>query len=77
MLVDYKDADLSELSEAYEVDILSGSTVVRTLSTSTPTVSYSAANQTIDFGSIQSSVNVKIYQLSSYVGRGYAATATI
>ena len=77
MLVDYKDVDLSELSEAYEVDILFGSTVVRTLSTSTPTVSYSAANQTIDFGSIQSSVNVKIYQLSSYVGRGYAATATI
>ena len=77
MLVDYKDADLSELSEAYEVDILSGSTVVRALSSATPTVSYSAANQTTDFGSVQSSVNVKIYQLSSYVGRGYAGVATI
>ena len=77
MLVDYKDADLSELSESYEVDILSGSTVVRTLSSATPTVSYSAANQTTDFGSVQSSVNVKIYQLSSYVGRGYAGVATI
>ena len=77
MLVDYKDVDLSELSEAYEVDILSGSTIVRTLSSATPTVSYSAANQTTDFGSVQSSVNVKIYQLSSYVGRGYGATATI
>ena len=77
MLVDYKDVDLSELSEAYEVDILSGSTIVRILSSATPTVSYSAANQVTDFGSTQSSVNVKIYQLSSYVGRGYGATATI
>ncbi|MGA1256110.1 MAG: phage tail protein [Candidatus Nanopelagicaceae bacterium] len=77
MLIDYKDADLSELSEAYEVDILSGSTVVRTLSTATPTATYSAANQTTDFGSTQSNVSVKIYQLSSYVGRGYAGVATI
>ena len=77
VLVDYKDVDLSELSEAYEVDILSGSTIIRTLSTATPTVSYSAANQITDFGSTQSSVNVKIYQLSSYVGRGYAGVAII
>jgi hypothetical protein len=76
-LLDYKDVDLSELSEAYEVDILSGSTIVRVLSSATPTVSYSAANQVVDFVSVPSSVNVKIYQLSSYVGRGYAGVATI
>lgn len=77
MLVDYKDVDLSELSEAYEVDILSGSTVVRTLSTTTPTATYSSSNQVADFGSNQTNVNVKIYQVSGYVGRGYAVAATI
>lgn len=77
MLVDYKDVDLSELSEAYEIDILSGSTVVRTLSSSTATTIYSTANQIADFGSPQINVNVRIYQLSGYVGRGYAGVATI
>lgn len=77
LLVDYKDVDLSELSESYEVDILSGTTVIRTFSATTTSVSYSAANQITDFGTIQSSVNVKVYQMSGYVGRGYAGTGLV
>lgn len=38
---------------------------------------YSAADQTTDFGSTQSSVDVKIYQVSGQVGRGYPAEATV
>lgn len=81
-LMDYSDAPLGESSEAYEVDIMNGSTVVRTISvsswsTDTPSTSYSASDQTTDFGSPQSSLTVKVYQLSGTVGRGYAATATI
>jgi hypothetical protein len=42
-----------------------------------PTAEYSAAEQTSDFGSLQSSVAVKIYQLSGIVGRGYPKDAVI
>jgi len=68
---------LGEESEAYEVDILNGSNVVRTIEITSPTAAYSAADQTTDFGSTQSSVDVNIYQMSAVVGRGYATSATI
>ncbi len=75
---DFVDVLLSEDSEAYEVDIMDGSTVVRTISgLSTPQATYSAADQTTDFGSAQSSVMVSIYQLSARVGRGVPATAAV
>ncbi len=75
---DYVDATLGEDSESYEVDIMNGSTAVRTISSlSSETASYTAAQQTTDFGSTQSSVEVNIYQLSATVGRGYAGNATI
>jgi hypothetical protein len=51
------------MSEAYQIDILNGSTVVRTLSVSSPTVAYSATQQAADFGAPQSSVSVRIYQM--------------
>jgi len=74
---DYVDAPLSESSERYEIDILDGSTVVRTLSSASPAAAYSAAQQTTDFGAPQSSVSVNIYQISELIGRGYAAHATL
>jgi hypothetical protein len=46
-------------------------------SITSPTASYSAADQTTDFGSAQSSIDVKIYQISAVVGRGYAVEATV
>ncbi len=71
------DIPLGEESERYEVEIYSGLTLKRTIATTSPTASYSAAEQTADFGSPQSSVSVKVYQLSAVVGRGYATNATI
>src|SRR5665213_2082899 len=68
---------LAEDTEAYSIDVLNGSTVVRTLTSTSPTVAYSAAQQTTDFGSVQAEVAVKIYQLSVQVGRGFAAAATV
>jgi len=65
------DALLSETTEAYEIDIMSGTTVKRTLTASTGSVDYTAAQQVTDFGSMQSSVMVNIYQISDKVGRGY------
>ena len=75
---DSVDVPLNEANELYDVDILNGATVVRSLTgLSTPTASYSAADQTSDFGSPQTSVSLKIYQLSAAVGRGYAGIASV
>lgn len=74
---DGSDVPLKEESEAYQVDVLNGSTVVRTLTASTPTAIYTSAQQTADFGAPQSAVTVRIYQMSASVGRGRAATAIL
>lgn len=69
------DVPLSEDSELYDVDIMNGSTVVRTISNLTaPTAIYTAAMQNADFGSTQTSVTARVYQKSGQVGRGYRAT---
>ena len=68
--MDFVDAPLGETSESYEVDVFSGSVVVRTLSASTPTVAYTSAQQVADFGSNQGTLSLRVYQLSSTVGRG-------
>lgn len=68
---------LSEDSESYEVDILDGETVVRTLSSTTTSVTYTAEQQVTDFGSIQSSYTVDVYQLSATLGRGTPRRAVI
>lgn len=69
---------MSEASEAYVVEIMNGVTVVRTISGLTAaTATYSAANQTTDFGSPQASVSVRVYQVSAVVGRGTPGVATV
>lgn len=68
---------VGEESLAFEVDVMSGSTVVRTITTSTTSFSYSAANQTTDFGSPQASITFRIYQMSATVGRGYPLEVTL
>jgi len=69
---------LSEAYEAYEIDIMASNhtTVLRTLTSSTPTVTYSIANQITDFGSQPNTIEVNIYQISDFVGRGYPANFT-
>lgn len=66
-----------EESESYEVDVMSGSTVLRTISSSSETASYSAAEQTADGLTPGDPVTINVYQLSGTVGRGYATEATI
>ncbi|MEJ0076021.1 MAG: glycoside hydrolase/phage tail family protein [Alphaproteobacteria bacterium] len=70
-------ADLGEASEAYELEILSGSTVVRTVSATAASTLYAASDETLDFGGAQSSFSVRLYQISAAVGRGILATATL
>lgn len=68
---------VGEASEAYEIDVMSGSTVKRTISVSSPTWTYSAANQTTDFGSAQAAITFRIFQISATVGRGYPREVTL
>lgn len=78
---DSVDAGLGETSEAYEVEIYSGNTYAtlkRTITGLTsPTCTYTSAQQTADFGAVQTQLYVKIYQLSSVVGRGAPLAAPI
>jgi hypothetical protein len=71
------DVPNSEASESYEVDILNGSTVVRTLTSTSPTVTYTVAQQTTDFGGAQTTVHFNVYQLSALVGRGHGANGSV
>jgi len=72
-----EDIPLGEDSEAYVLDVLAGTTVVRTLSTDQPSVLYAAADEIADFGTAQSSLAVRVAQLSATVGRGIAVSATL
>lgn len=74
---DNVDAALSEAAESYEIEILDGETVVRTIAAASPALTYTAAQQTTDFGAPQSSVTVRVYQLSEIIGRGYGASADL
>ena len=68
---------LGEESESYEVEILDGATVKRTLSTSQPNVTYSSADQIADFGAVQPSVSIKVYQTNVIFGRGAPRAAIV
>ncbi|MNG17675.1 hypothetical protein D3C84_1016780 [compost metagenome] len=68
---------MGEASEAYQVDIYSGATVVRTISATTPTASYTAAEQTADGLTPGNPVTLRVYQLSDVRGRGFPAIATV
>lgn len=70
---DLVDASLGEVSENYGIDICSDGTfasVVRTLTSTTPTVNYSAFDQVTDFGSAQAVVYAVVYQISASMSRG-------
>lgn len=70
---------LGEASEAYVVRILdpgSPNTIVRTITVTGPaTAAYTAAQQTSDFGGLQSTVYVRITQTSAAVGAGHPLEA--
>jgi Gene Transfer Agent (GTA)-like protein/putative tail protein len=68
---------LGEDSESYEVDILDGADVKRTLTCNGPSVVYSAGQQTADFGAPQSSVHLRVHQMSAVLGRGTPREATL
>lgn len=75
----FESVPLGEASEAYQVDILNVTGgVVRTITgLSSPTATYSAANQTTDGLTPGDPVHVHVYQMSATVARGYPGDATV
>ena len=74
------EVSLAEESEAYEVEVLDGSTVKRTLATTTTSVTYTAAQQTADWGALLGpgdSLAIRIFQLSALVGRAAGQISTL
>ena len=67
------DIPMDQSQEAYEIEILDGSRVVRTLSTTVTSALYPSNEELIDFSSRRSRLNIRIYQIGDGVGRGYPA----
>lgn len=71
------DVPLGEESESYEIDVMSGATVLRTITATSETASYTSAEQTTDGLTPGDPVEVNIYQISALVGRGFVRNETI
>jgi hypothetical protein len=69
---------LAETCEAYEIEILdSKGTVVRTLESEDPCVTYFATNQIADGLEPPNPIAVRVFQISEFVGRGFPAGAVL
>ena len=72
-----QEVPLGEESERYEVDILDGAAVLRTIATTMPEALYPAAQELADFGAPQTTLSVRIAQLGATIGRGFERVVTI
>ncbi|MCX7298867.1 MAG: glycoside hydrolase TIM-barrel-like domain-containing protein [Rhodobacterales bacterium] len=71
---------LAEELERYDVQIRDGATVKRTLTATTTSVIYSAADQTVDWGAPLgpgATLAIHIFQISNRLGRGTPAIITL
>ncbi|MBX9726274.1 MAG: phage tail protein, partial [Rickettsiales bacterium] len=76
-LRDYVDVPLAEQSELYDVKVMNGAAVVHSWRVSSPTVTYTAAEQIADFGISPTSLTIEVTQLSGLIGPGKPLLATI
>jgi hypothetical protein len=68
---------LGEQAEAYVLEILSGGTVMRSIACTSPQALYAAADELADFGAPQTSLHIRVPQLSATVGAGHAVEVTL
>lgn len=71
------DVPLGEASEAYEVEILNGTEVVRRLAPTATSLVYAAADELADFGAPQAALAVRVAQRSASIGSGTFAARTL
>lgn len=60
----------------FQVAILDGAAEVRSITVTSEAATYTAAQQTTDFGSVQDEITVRIYQIGDITGRGWPAERT-
>jgi hypothetical protein len=68
---------LGEDSEAYDIELLRNGAVVRTLALTSASVVYPAAQEASDFGAAQGAFDLRAYQKSAAVGRGFPFAARV
>lgn len=71
------DVPLGEESERYEVDVLQGGAVLRTLAGGEPAILYPATDELADFGAPQAALSLRVVQISAAVGRGFPLEASV
>ena len=71
------EVSLGEESERYVLDILSGAAVVRSMTCTAPSALYSNAEELADFGAPQTSLRVRVAQISGAVGAGFSTECTL
>lgn len=72
-----QDVPLGEASEAWELDVMDGESVVRTIAATALPITYAEADQVTDFGSAQGTVTARLYQVNPTLNlRGYPLTIT-
>lgn len=74
---DTVDVPLAEDGERYEIDILAGGIVKRTLSCREPSILYRAEQEIADFGVPQTLLSCRVMQISAAAGRGFELTVTL
>ena len=71
------DVPLGEVSEAFLVEILAGAIAMRTLAVTSASALYPAVDEIADFGSPQTTLAVRVAQVSAAIGPGHPAAATL
>ncbi len=74
---DALEVPLEEPEERYRVAILDDGTVRRVFDTNEPEALYQSADEIVDFGAPQTSLSVRVAQVSAVVGAGVARTAIL
>ncbi|WP_341792941.1 hypothetical protein [Rickettsia endosymbiont of Ceutorhynchus obstrictus] len=74
---DYVDIPIGETLEKYEIDISKKKKLIRTLETTTESVTYTKEQINNDFRNPPVELTATIYQLSAQIGRGYSTTITL
>lgn len=71
------DIPLGEDISAFEIDVLNGAAVQRTIAVAQSPAIYPAQQEIADFGTPRTSLDLRIHQLSAIAGRGYPFAGTV
>ena len=68
---------LGESQESYQVEILNGTSTLRTVTVTAPSYLYPSSTELADFGAARTSIHARIRQISSDVGPGQPLEDTV